>query len=62
MLLNMKLPSLKIISVRDACNAALPGLKKNEAMKHYAAAEEARGAMKEAESNRELDAATQALL
>ncbi|QDY69282.1 hypothetical protein [Qingshengfaniella alkalisoli] len=59
--LNMTRPSLKAISVRNACNAALPSLKKNEALKHYAAAEEARLAMREAESNNELNAATHAL-
>lgn len=61
MLLNMKRPSLKMVSVRNACNAALPSLKKNEALKHFAAAEEAHLTMREAATNNELDAATHAL-
>ena len=60
-MIDMRRPSLKMIAVSKACNDAPPGPQKNEAVKHFAAAVEARVAMREAESNKELDAATEAL-
>ncbi|TCO69125.1 hypothetical protein [Rhodovulum euryhalinum] len=60
-MLDMTSPSIKMISVRNACMEAPPGPKKDEAFKHYAAAEHARHAMREADSDTELDAAIQAL-
>lgn len=61
MLHDVNRPSLKMISVRNACNDAPPGAKKEMALKHLAAAEKARLGMSEAETNSELDAATLAL-
>jgi hypothetical protein len=61
-MLDMSRPSLKMITVRNACNLAPPCPQKNEALRYYAAAVEARLAMKDAESNKALDSAVEALL
>jgi hypothetical protein len=60
-MLDMTRPSLKMIAVGSACKDALPSPQKNEALKHYAAAVEARVSMREAESDKQLNAAAQAL-
>lgn len=60
-MLDMTKPPLKMIAVGNAIEDASPSPQKSEALKHYAAAVEARAAMREAASNRELDAAVQAL-
>jgi hypothetical protein len=60
-MLDMTRPSLKMIAVGNACNDAPSGPPKNAALTHYAAAVEARLAMREAVSNKELDAAVDAL-
>ena len=52
----------KMISVKAACVNAPTGPKKDSAMKHYYAAEKAQTAKNEAETNKELDAATHALV
>ena len=48
-------------SVKAACVNAPTGPKKGAAMKHYHAAEKAHTAKNDAETNKELDAATHAL-
>jgi alpha-D-ribose 1-methylphosphonate 5-triphosphate diphosphatase PhnM len=60
-MLDMTRPSIKLISVRNACMNAPPSPRKYEALEHYVAALKARRAMREADSNCELDAATRAL-
>lgn len=61
MLLDVTRPSLKTISVTNACTDAPAGPKRDAAPKHYAAAEDARLAMREADANKRLDAAIHAL-
>ncbi|MAQ83668.1 MAG: hypothetical protein CMH12_10595 [Maritimibacter sp.] len=51
----------KMKSVKAACVNAPAGSKKDAAMKHYHAAEKANTAKDDAETNKELDAATHAL-
>ena len=51
----------KMKSVKEACNKAPAGSKKDAALKHCHAAEKAHAAGKEAECDRELDAAKHAL-
>lgn len=48
-------------SVKAACEKATAGPKKDSAMKHFHAAENARKAKNDSDCNRELDAATHAL-
>ncbi|MCZ0810825.1 MAG: hypothetical protein ACQEVT_06390 [Pseudomonadota bacterium] len=61
MTIDMTKPSLKMISVMNACNRAAAGPQKTMALKHCQAAAKARAANKEAESNRHLDAAAHAI-
>ena len=51
----------KMKSVKAAWDKAPAGPKKDAALKHYRAAEKAHMAKNEAETNKELDAATHAL-
>lgn len=51
----------KMISVKAAWDKAPAGPKKDAALKHYQAAEKANTAKNDAETNKELDAATHAL-
>jgi hypothetical protein len=51
----------KMISVKAAWDEAPAGPKKDAALKHYEAAEKANTAKNDAETNKELDAATHAL-
>ena len=51
----------KMTSVKAAWDKAPTGPKKDAALKHYQAAEKANTAKDEAETNKELDAATHAL-
>ncbi|SET97949.1 hypothetical protein [Paracoccus homiensis] len=51
----------KMKSVKAAWDQAPPGPKKDAALKHYQAAEKANTAENDAETNKELDAATHAL-
>ncbi|RBO52966.1 hypothetical protein DSD19_11790 [Rhodovulum sp. BSW8] len=51
----------KMKSVKAACVNAPAGSKKDTAMRHYHAAEKAHTAKNEAETDKELDAATNAL-
>ena len=51
----------KMKSVKAAWDKALAGPKKDAALKHYQAAEKANTARNDAETNKELDAATHAL-
>lgn len=51
----------KMKSVKAAWDKAPSGPKKDEALKHYQAAEKANTAKNDAETNKELDAATHAL-
>lgn len=51
----------KMTSVKAAWDKAPSGAKKDAALKHYQAAEKANTAKNDAETNRELDAATRAL-
>ncbi|MCR9151219.1 MAG: hypothetical protein NXH83_13675 [Rhodobacteraceae bacterium] len=51
----------KMISVKAAWDKAPAGPKKDAALKHYQAAEKAHTAKNDAETNKELDAATHAL-
>jgi hypothetical protein len=51
----------KMISVKAAWDKAPAGPKKDNALKHYQAAEKAHTANNDAETNKELDAATKAL-
>jgi hypothetical protein len=51
----------KMTSVKTAWDNAPAGPKKDAALKHYQAAEKANTAKNEAETNKELDAATHAL-
>ena len=51
----------KMKSVKAAWDKAPSGPKKDAALKHYRAAETAHAAYNEAETNKELDAATHAL-
>lgn len=52
----------KMTSVKAAWDKAPSGPKKDAALKHYQAAEKANTAKNEAETNKELDAATHALV
>ena len=51
----------KMTSVKSAWDKAPSGPKKDAALKHYRAAEAAHTAKNDAETNKELDAATHAL-
>jgi hypothetical protein len=51
----------KMTSVKAACDKSPAGPKKDEALKHYQAAEKAHMAKNDAETNKELDAASHAL-
>ncbi|WP_223427191.1 hypothetical protein [Tateyamaria pelophila] len=51
----------KMTSVKAALDKAPSGPKKDLALKHYQAAEKAHTAKNEADTNKELDAATRAL-
>lgn len=51
----------KMTSVKAAWDKAPSGPKKDAALKHYQAAEKAHTAKNDAETNKELDAATHAL-
>ncbi len=51
----------KMKSVKSCCDKADAGPKKDAAMKHCHAAEKAHAAHNDAETHKELDAATQAL-
>ena len=51
----------KMKSVKAACEKATAGPKKDSAMKHFHAAENAHKAKNDSDCNRELDAATHAL-
>ena len=51
----------KFKSVKAALDRATAGPKKDRILRHYLAAEKAQAAENEAEANRELDAASQAL-
>ncbi len=51
----------KMNSVKAACDKAPAGPKKDRAMKHYQAAEQAHKASNYAETTKELDAAHQAI-
>ena len=53
--------ALKMTSVKAAWDKAPTGPKKDAALKHYRAAEKANTAKNDAETNKELDAATHAL-
>jgi hypothetical protein len=54
--------SEKMKSVKAAWDRAPAGPKKDSALKHYQAAEKAHTANNDAETNKELDAATHALI
>ncbi|MEX0583208.1 MAG: hypothetical protein WD185_06020 [Sneathiella sp.] len=51
----------KMKSVKAACDNAPAGPKKDASLKHYQAAEKAHTAKNDAETNKELDAASQSL-
>lgn len=51
----------KMKTVKEACDKATAGPKKDSAVQHYQAAEKANTAKNDSECNRELDAATHAL-
>lgn len=53
--------SERMTSVKAACESAPAGPTKDAAMKHYQAAEKAHTANNEAETNKELDAASSKL-
>jgi hypothetical protein len=53
--------SKRLSSVKDACDKAPAGPKKDRALRHYQAAEKAHQASDYSETNKELDAATKAI-
>ncbi|MBB4305600.1 hypothetical protein GGD81_004681 [Rhodobium orientis] len=61
MMLDMSRPTLKMKSVKLACDNAPAGPKKDEALRHLLAAEKAHEEMAEALANNQLDEAIAAL-